>query len=379
MRRFVSVVLAAIVIAISLPVRREVVGLSMAPDLMPGDRVTTGVMPWRDRWRTPAIDERWIAVLPDGTEAIKRIAACGPATLRIVDGDLELDGRIALPPPAVFVERATVVREEAIAAGRDDSQIALDGESILDDAAFAETERRVLLPVADVGAYVVVRVGRDAAAPPAAEISIGVGDRMVRWRPSGPGEFAFLAGRLDRHLVAVAWRLDGKPREAGPGRGSRPLRLPTDPPSAWSVVEAWPDVLANGAPRLTVVVGGRGDAPGGGGVAVERTMLWRDVLYRPAADGTNEWTLASGEVFLLGDFPSGSIDSRQFGPVSRTAVRHRVTAAGRVKIAHFPRGGRARISAGTSTSAPVVGTSILAAQRMPLTIIRRNDSISKFL
>lgn len=376
MRRFVSVVLAAVLFAISLPVRREVVGLSMAPDLMPGDLVTTGVMPWRDRWRPPAIHERWIAVLPDGTEAIKRIAASGPATLRIVEGDLELDGQVMPPPPAVFVERATVVREEAIAAGRDDWQIASDGESILDDATFAETERRVLLPVADVGVCVVVRVGHAAPAPPAAEITIGVGDRMVRWRPSGPGVFAFLAGRVDRHLVAVAWRLDGRATEAGPGRGSRPLRLPSNPPSAWSVVEAWPDVLSSGTPRLTVVVG---DASAARSVTVERVFLWRDVLYRPAADGKAEWKLGSGEVFLLGDFPSGSVDSRQFGPVSYRSLRHRVNAAGRVKIAHFPRGGRARISAGTSTSAPAVGTSILAAQRMPLTIIRRNDSISKFL
>jgi type IV secretory pathway protease TraF len=72
-----------------------------------------------------------------------------------------------------------------------------------------------------------------------------------------------------------------------------------------------------------------GEAPVARGVAVERVLLWRDVLHRPAADGSTSWKLGSGEVFLLGDFPSGSIDSRQFGPVPRRALRHRVVAISR--------------------------------------------------
>jgi hypothetical protein len=175
---------------------------------------------------------------------------------------------------------------------------------------------------------VVVRVDRDPAEAPAAEVVMGVGDRLVRWRPSCRGRFAFLAGRVDRHLVGVAWRLAGRASEAGSGRIGRPLRLPSDPPSAWSLAEPWAEADATVTPRLTVAIAGLGDASAAGGVSVERLLLWRDLLYRPAADGTTEWTLGSGEVFLLGDFPSGSIDSRQFGPVPRKSLRHRVTAGG---------------------------------------------------
>ena len=326
MRKFSAAALVACSIAISLPVRRDVAGLSMAPDLMPEDRVMTNAMPWRDRWRSPATHERWVVMTPDGTEAVKRVAASGPATLRIVDGDLELDGRIEAPPPAVLLQRATVVRETGIAAGREETLLLADGEEILDDAAFAPNERRVLLPVADVGACVIVRVDRDAAAGPAEEVVIRVGDRSVRWRPSGPGAFAFLAGRVDGQMVGVAWRLREMAHEGDADRDGRPLRLPSDPPSAWSVAEAWAGADAEGAPRLTISVGGRDHAPAADDVAVERAILWRDVFYRPAADGTTEWSLAAGEVFLLGDFPSGSIDSRQFGPIPRGSLHHRVTA-----------------------------------------------------
>ncbi len=324
MRRFLAAVVVAALIATSLPIRREVAGLSMAPDLMPGDRVVGDAVPWRDRWRSPATHERWIAATPDGTEAVKRIAACGPATLRIVDGDLEIDGRIALPPPAVFVERATVVREIAIAAGDEELLVAADAEPILDDAIFAPNERRLLLPVTDVGACVVVRVDRDEAARPTAEVVIGFDDRSVRWRPSGPGTFAFLAGRIDRHFVGVAWRLRANAVEGGSDQGSKPLRLPSNPPSAWSIKDVWTG--ADGMGTLPMKVAVVGDAPEVGSVAVERVLLWRDVLYRPAADGSAAWTLGSGEVFLLGDFPSGSIDSRQFGTIPRSSLLHRVTA-----------------------------------------------------
>jgi len=327
MRLFVPAVVVAVSIATSLPICREVAGLSMAPDLMPGDRVVGAAVPWRDQWRFPATHERWIVATPDGTEAVKRIAACGPATLRIVDGDLECDGRIAPPPPAVFVERATVVREIAIAAGDEELPVAADGEPILDDAAFAPNERRVLLPVVDVGACVVVRVDRDVRTSPAAGVAIGFGDRSVRWRPSGPGTFAFLVGRVDRHFVGVAWRLRENAAEGGPDREGRPLRLPADPPAAWSFTDSWIGADGMGTPPMTVAV--VGDAPVARSVAIERALLWRDVLHRPAADGSTAWKLGSGEVFLLGDFPSGSIDSRQFGPVPRTALRHRVVAISR--------------------------------------------------
>jgi aryl-alcohol dehydrogenase-like predicted oxidoreductase len=42
------------------------------------------------------------------------------------------------------------------------------------------------------------------------------------------------------------------------------------------------------------------------------------------ADNIAAWTLSAGEVFAAGDFPSGSRDSRHFGPLPLTALRYRI-------------------------------------------------------
>jgi type IV secretory pathway protease TraF len=58
---------------------------------------------------------------------------------------------------------------------------------------------------------------------------------------------------------------------------------------------------------------------------IEAVTGWRDILYRPAANGRNQWPLGADEAFLLGDFPSGSRDSRHAGPLPLTALGLPVT------------------------------------------------------
>jgi type IV secretory pathway protease TraF len=58
-------------------------------------------------------------------------------------------------------------------------------------------------------------------------------------------------------------------------------------------------------------------------VMIERMAVWRDILHRPAADGVVEWRLGSHAFLLLGDFPSGSRDSRHWGPLGRDALCNR--------------------------------------------------------
>jgi type IV secretory pathway protease TraF len=56
---------------------------------------------------------------------------------------------------------------------------------------------------------------------------------------------------------------------------------------------------------------------------IERMAVWRDILHRPAADGMVEWRLGSHAFLVLGDFPSGSRDSRHWGPLGRSALCNR--------------------------------------------------------
>ena len=100
--------------------------------------------------------------------------------------------------------------------------------------------------------------------------------------------------------------------------------LPPGSPSRWSAAVPWAeaDPATAQSPALELSL-----EPAAGATArIERVDLWRDVHYRSAADGVSEWQLAGDAVFTLGDHPAASRDSRHWGPVPLTALRHRVTA-----------------------------------------------------
>ena len=309
-----------VVLAVFASPRQFVVeGLSMGPGLLPGDRVTSGPWPLFDRWRVPRRFERWIVAAPDGTPALKRVVGLPGEVVSIRGGDLAIDGRTILPPPAVLAETATCVATEQDPSGTEQALDPADEGTwrwhiampeVLDDAAFAPHERRVLLPVRDVGLAAIVRLHQLPAG--AARLAARVGDRRIVWRLTAPSRYAIVAGRLDEHLVGAAWPLDATSKA---DRGC----LPPGGPQAWDVAVTWPG--DDGSPQaleLGLSTLARDDAVR----CLERLVLWRDWLLKPAADQTEQWRLGAGEFFLLGDFPSGSRDSRHWGPLGRGSLRH---------------------------------------------------------
>jgi len=370
------------VVRLARPTRYEVAGISMAPGLLPGDEVKTGAFPLADTFRTPRRLDRWVLEAPDGTGAVKRVVGLPGETVSIADGDLAVDGRRKPPPPAVLAERATAVTAEGLtgaasgdaAAGgvaRGVADGVADGVANgvanadergrsgtsgwtrifpavapLDDAAFAPLERRVLLPVRDVGLAAVVRIAPDAGP---VDVRIRVDGEAVRWRFAGPGRHAVVAGRLDGHVVGATWPLAGgvaapKPTDGGAARSG----LPPAAPRTWDVVRplapatteaadavdhaAEPAatllaIVIEGVPAAAVVEAAPREGATDALVVVESLTAWRDLLYRPAADGREEWRLGADEFLLLGDFPSGSRDSRHWGPLARRSLLHRVHAA----------------------------------------------------
>jgi type IV secretory pathway protease TraF len=336
MNRVATCVVASVVVilcglaVLAPPSRYAVDGLSMAPGLLPGDVVTTGWFPSLDRLRQPRRHERWILTSPDGSPAIKRVVGLPGETVSIRDGDLAIGGQTVLKPPSMLAEMASAVPEATLVAASD---AAADGRwqrivslpVVLDDAAFAPEERRMLLPVRDVGLAAVIRLEKSPPHRDAIRVLARVGDAVIPWQLKASGRYAVVAGRLDGHVVGAAWPIadaDGLPDN------SRSC-LPSQAPVAWDVVRPWPDNVtidaADTPPSLGLGLTSAGSpmSCGAADAMIERIVVWRDILHRPAADGVVEWRLQSNAYFVLGDFPSGSRDSRRWGPLGRSVFCNR--------------------------------------------------------
>jgi type IV secretory pathway protease TraF len=310
-------VLAALglVVAVVLgrPLVYDVEGVSMAPGLVPGDRVTSGPFPLLDRLRRPRRFDRWVLATADGAAAIKRVVGLPGERVSIAAGDLAIEGTTVLKGPRQLAEIGAPVTAGLPATT---GSWSMAPREILDDFGIDAGRSVVLLPVRDVGFAAVVTVYGPSGCAVRARATVG--RTVVTWRlPSG--RFAIVAGRLDGHVVAVAWRLHGATTDR-PGRSC----LPPGPPDRWSAAAPWAeaDPATDRSPPCALAI----EPAGGATSAIERVDLWRDVFHRPAADGVTEWTLAADAVFTLGDHPAASRDSRHWGPVSLAALRHRVAA-----------------------------------------------------
>jgi len=321
------------------PPRRYVVdGVSMAPGLQPGDVVATGWFPLLDRLRRPQRGERWIIELPDGTSAIKRVVGLPGETVSIRDGDLTIGGQAFIAPPHLLAETALAVDGVTLHADEDDAaggrwQRTVPRPVIFDDATWAPAESRMLMPVRDIGLAVVLVLRTAPSAGETLRAQICVGEFVVPWRIEAAGRYALVAGRLDGHLVGAAWPI----ADANDGWKLNRSCLPPHAPPDWDIVEAWPkfaeaNTHADDAESLSLALGLTvAGVPVNRNTAddmIEHVIIWRDILYRPAADGVVEWQLGPNRFFVLGDFPSTSRDSRHWGPLgpgtfrSRAAPRH---------------------------------------------------------
>lgn len=313
------------------PGRSVVEGVSMAPGLRPGDIIEAGGLSQLWCRREPRRHERWIVVSPDGIPAIKRVAGLPGETVSIRDGDLTIGSQVVLTPPRVLAELASVVPQAVIAekddGGEDGWHATVAVAEVLDEADFAPAERRVLLPVRDVGITAVIDLRTSPSSGAALRARLRVGPFVVPWLVRAAGRFAFVAGRLDGRLVALAWPLTERSgRRADTGRV-----LPPQVDASWDVARRWPDDAPSderdGPASFSVGItrDGASVSLADIGATIERVVVWRDALWRPAADGVEEWRVGTDAFFVLGDFPSGSRDSRQWGSLPRGAFRAEAT------------------------------------------------------
>lgn len=290
----------------------------MAPGLTAGEVVGSGWFPVLDRWRRPRRFERWALAATDGT-AIKRIVGLPGERVAIRDGDLVIDGRHVLKKPRLLAELGLAVapREPPPVTGRrNDDRWTAAPQEVLDDAGVEAVRSYVLLPVRDAGVAAILLVS-ELPAEGFVRVRLQVGARIVPWRLTTIGRHAIVAGRLDGHLVAAAWQLTttGEPDERVHSC------LPAGAPAAWQVAVPWSGTgdHAPMSPQLAI----RCEAPPDT-VLLERASLWRDVPYRPGANAGHSWSLGPDECFVLGDHPAASTDSRQWGPIPLSRLRHRL-------------------------------------------------------
>jgi len=298
--RRATVALAMLVaVAAAMPPRQlRVEGLSMLPGLAPGAVVSIG---WRERgWALAGLDRhrRWVFRAPDGALAVKRLVGLPGERVAIDDGDLVVDGlRLPAAPPLL---RATASAVAATLSGSGDTVTISATDTVYDDCPEAVSERRLLQPASDGGAWALVAAG--PAGPPR-RVTVALGARIVTWRLERLDAALLVAGRLDGRFVAVAWPATNAPPAADGSRVPWPPGMPAgwQVELPWSVATATPFAAEVRCPGATVVAGG----------------LWRDVVHRPAADGRREWVLGPREVFLLGDAPAVSHDCRHYGAIDR--------------------------------------------------------------
>lgn len=308
-----GLVLLAFVGWLTRPVRWEVDGLSMAPGLLPGDVVQGGWFPLVDRWRRPQRFERWTLAARDGAIAVKRVWGLPGEEIGIVDGDVTVEGQVVVKPPRVLAEVALPVAPVSRSTTDGEVRFVLP-DPVLDDVPFAPDERRVLVPVSDVGVAAVIEVDTDDG-PVSVEISVA--SRGVRMHLRKPGRHAVVAGRLDGAFVAAAWPL-------GPGAVTRSC-LPPGGTVEWSVQSRWNP----GEPVTSLDVHVVAPSAQAGGARIVDVVSWRDVHHLVPATGTMQWRLNGDEAFVLGDYPGGSRDSRQWGAVGIEGFRTRLAAPSR--------------------------------------------------
>lgn len=292
----------------------------MAPGLRPGDVVTTGWLPLRDRRAAPGRFECWVlwtngADAPgDDVPILKRVVGLPGEEVALVDGDVTVAGRTIVKSPD---ELAGVAVQIASPPAESHSRWQYLATEVLDDVDVATGRPHELLPVRDVGLAAVIELADVPGAVPA-RVRVEVGPTAVSWRVRAGGRYGCVAGRLDGHLTATCWPLSPADHTSA-GRSC----LPPGTPTTWQVARTWPQAAVarnDGGPRLLIRLDGTADA------RLVKVSVWRDVHYRPAVDGATSWRPGRGEFVLLGDFPVASRDSRHWGPISRGEMRHRVFA-----------------------------------------------------
>ena len=334
------------------PFSGQVKGVSMTPGLRDGEAIS---------WLPAKVDayQRYVPVVCKHEDDLvtKRIIGLAGESIRIADGELVKDGEILRKTPCLLQQFGLIVDRKAD-SWRDVTQSwrqlnnawvcehvspkntawltfhpelspgvvpAIDGVRIYDDVSWLSTETRRLNIVQDVGISVVLDIDLDEEC--GLEIVVGKNQHMARLVVRKQGRLAVIAGRLDGQFVVTAWPIPQSHQEFLEGHSAVSVSLAYEVPKEWSVESEVAhedhqprDVASLGLGIKLLTEREEVSAKEICTVTAEKLLVWRDTQWL-ATPNTSEWSVPVGHVFVLGDCPAASRDSRHWGPLPIDAIQ----------------------------------------------------------
>ena len=334
------------------PFSGQVKGVSMTPGLRDGEAIS---------WLPAKVDayQRYVPVVCKHEDELvtKRIIGLAGESIRIADGELVKDGEILRKTPrllqqfGLIVDRKTDSWRDATQSWRQLNNAwvcehvspkntawltfhpelspgvvpAIDGVRIYDDVSWLSKETRRLNIVQDVGISVVLDIDLDEEC--GLEIVVGKNQYMARLVVRKQGRLAVIAGRLDGQFVVTAWPIPQSHREYLESHSAVSMSLAYEVPKEWSVESEVPhedhqprDVASLGLGIKLLTEREEVSAKEICTVTAEKLLVWRDTQWL-ATPNKSEWSVPVGHVFVLGDCPAASRDSRHWGPLPIDAIQ----------------------------------------------------------
>ena len=333
------------------PLSGKVQGMSMAPGFQEGD-----VISWQ-----PSKNNNFSRYAPvvcqlEKELIIKRVIGLPKESVRITDGELFIDDKIIQKSPRLLEQVRLIVDDDAdswsdpthswiqtnnqwscrYVSPKHTSWLKFspassrgvvhneDGLRIYDDVSWLPKETRHLNSVQDIGISVVLDIRLQEGN--SLEILFADNQSAARIIVKRQGRLAVIAGRLDGQFVVAAWPL-AQERTARRISDSQNKSCLHELPRLWSAClnvsnkkpgEQRVQSLSVGIKRI----GSQEESPSGVPemVTAEGLLVWRDIYWLSMPKKT-AWIVPEKHVFVLGDCPAASRDSRHWGPLPIDAIQ----------------------------------------------------------
>ena len=202
------------------------------------------------------------------------------------------------------------------------------GVLVYDDVSWLPEETRRLEVVKDVGISAVLDIALQEGC--GLEILVGINQHMARLVVRRQGRLAVIAGRLDGQYVVMAWPISRRHREFHEGSDGIRTPLVREIPEEWSAEVEVPHEKIKPQVKSSLLLGikllAKRDEVASEeicSVKAEELLVWRDIRWL-ATPNKSEWSVPAGHVFVLGDCPAASRDSRHWGSLPIDSIQGKV-------------------------------------------------------